>query len=106
MHLSEQMPSIWYEVGLHCVPLGPKCPFNVVGFSFPGAPGVIVGHNDRIAWGFTNVDPSGNPVTVTNDYVNFGWEYVWHCHILGHEENDMMRLLVLEQYPKRLQIWL
>ena len=25
---------------------------------------------------------------------NFGWEYVWHCHILGHEENDMMRPIV------------
>ena len=23
--------------------------------------------------------------------MNFGWEYVWHCHLLGHEENDMMR---------------
>jgi len=40
---------------------------------------------------FANVDPNGNPVTVTNDVVNFGWEYVWHCHLLGHEENDMMR---------------
>ena len=26
---------------------------------------------------------------------NFGWEYVWHCHLLGHEENDMMRPLVM-----------
>jgi penicillin amidase len=57
MHLSEQMPSIWYEIGLHCTPKGPNCPYNVVGFSFAGAPGVIVGHNDRIAWGFTNVGP-------------------------------------------------
>jgi FtsP/CotA-like multicopper oxidase with cupredoxin domain len=41
---------------------------------------------------FTNVDPtSNNPVTTVNEKVNFGWEYVWHCHILGHEENDMMR---------------
>jgi penicillin amidase len=57
MHLSEQMPSIWYEIGLHCTPKGSQCPFEVTGFSFPGAPGVIVGHNDRIAWGFTNVGP-------------------------------------------------
>jgi FtsP/CotA-like multicopper oxidase with cupredoxin domain len=34
---------------------------------------------------------NGNPVTVPNSTVNYGWEYVWHCHILGHEENDMMR---------------
>jgi len=30
---------------------------------------------------------------------NFGWEYVWHCHILGHEENDMMRAMVLAVPP-------
>ena len=27
--------------------------------------------------------------------VNFGWEYVWHCHILSHEEMDMMRPIIL-----------
>jgi penicillin G amidase len=57
MHLGEQMPSIWYENGLHCSPKGPDCPFEVTGYSFAGVPGVIVGHNDRIAWGFTNVGP-------------------------------------------------
>ena len=57
MHLGEQMPSIWYEVGLHCTPISVDCPYNVVGFSFAGVPAVIVGHTDRIAWGFTNVGP-------------------------------------------------
>lgn len=56
-HLSIQMPSIWYEVGLHCAPKGANCPFEVSGFSFAGTPGVIIGHNDRIAWGMTNVGP-------------------------------------------------
>lgn len=56
-HLGIQMPSIWYEIGLHCEPKGPDCPINVVGASFPGSPGVIIGHNDRIAWGVTNVNP-------------------------------------------------
>jgi penicillin amidase len=56
-HLGAQMPSIWYEIGLHCTPKTPECPFDVTGFSFAGAPGVIIGHNDRIAWGFTNADP-------------------------------------------------
>ena len=39
----------------------------------------------------------GGPVissTVINTPINFGWEYVWHCHLLGHEENDMMRPVV------------
>ena len=40
---------------------------------------------------FSPVDAAGNPVTTQNVFVNFGWEYVWHCHLLGHEENDMMR---------------
>jgi FtsP/CotA-like multicopper oxidase with cupredoxin domain len=34
---------------------------------------------------------NGNAMTVPNTPVDYGWEYVWHCHILGHEENDMMR---------------
>jgi hypothetical protein len=40
-------------------------------------------------------DPMSNGVTVTNHIVNFGWEYVWHCHILSHEEMDMMRPMQL-----------
>jgi penicillin amidase len=56
-HLGIQMPSIWYEIGLHCEPLGPECPVNVVGSSFAGAPGIIIGHNDHIAWGMTNLGP-------------------------------------------------
>jgi PKD repeat protein len=35
-------------------------------------------------------DPQANPVTILNHLVNLGWEYVWHCHILAHEEMDMM----------------
>lgn len=45
--------------------------------------------------GFTNINPiTGQPLAATptvNIMYNFGSEYVWHCHILGHEENDMMR---------------
>ena len=41
--------------------------------------------------GFSGVGPDGNPVAVTNEPTNFGWEYVWHCHLLSHEEMDMMR---------------
>lgn len=54
-HLGVQIPSIWYEVGLHCTPKSAECPYNVSGFSFAGMIGVIIGHSDRIAWGVTNV---------------------------------------------------
>jgi penicillin G amidase len=56
-HLSIQMPSIWYQIGLHCQPVSQACPYEVAGFSFAGVPGVVIGHNDRIAWGFTNTGP-------------------------------------------------
>jgi FtsP/CotA-like multicopper oxidase with cupredoxin domain len=49
---------------------------------------------------FANIDPANQPATVVNDMTNFGWEYVWHCHILGHEENDMMRAMILGVAPK------
>jgi hypothetical protein len=45
--------------------------------------------------GFTQIDPvTGLPATMVNTWQNFGWEYVWHCHILGHEENDFMRPII------------
>lgn len=56
-HLGIQMPSIWYFNSLHCQPVTAECPFEVTGAVFPGAPGVIIGHNARIAWGVTNVGP-------------------------------------------------
>ena len=56
-HLGIQMPSIWYQVHLECEPKTEECPYNVAGFSFAGVPGVVIGHNDRIAWGVTNLGP-------------------------------------------------
>ncbi len=56
-HLSIQMPSIWYQIGLHCRPVSATCPYEVAGFSFAGVPGVVIGHNQNIAWGFTNTGP-------------------------------------------------
>ena len=47
-HLELGLPPIWYQMHLTCPG------WNVKGFSLPGAPLVIIGHNDRIAWGFTN----------------------------------------------------
>jgi hypothetical protein len=40
---------------------------------------------------YTNAAPAGGQQNVSYDY---DWEYVWHCHILGHEENDFMRPFV------------
>ncbi|HUQ44238.1 MAG TPA: penicillin acylase family protein [Candidatus Limnocylindria bacterium] len=56
-HLGFGMPSAWIMNGLHCRSIADSCPWDVVGVSFPGAPAVILGHNARIAWGATNVNP-------------------------------------------------
>ena len=46
-------------------------------------------------------DPVGNQIPeILNHTVNFGWEYVWHCHILSHEEMDMMHSLVFAVPPR------
>lgn len=52
MHLGIKLPSIWYQNHLHL-----EGDFSVTGATFPGVPGVIVGHNGHIAWGVTNVNP-------------------------------------------------
>ena len=60
MHLGHQMPNLWYEAHLHAGPL------DVAGVTLPGMPYVIVGHNQRIAWGFTNVGPTVTDVYIEN----------------------------------------
>ena len=56
-HLAPTMPGVWYQTGLHCTSVSPECPFDVTGFSFAGLPGIVIGHNADIAWGFTNLYP-------------------------------------------------
>ncbi|MFE9174207.1 penicillin acylase family protein [Streptomyces kebangsaanensis] len=59
-HLSASLPSVWYQMGLHCRTVSKACPYDVSGYTFAGMPGVIIGHNQNIAWGMTN---SGVDVT-------------------------------------------
>jgi penicillin amidase len=60
MHLGHQMPNLWYEAHLHAGSL------DVAGVTLPGTPYVVVGHNQRIAWGFTNVGPTVTDVYIEN----------------------------------------
>ncbi|MFD7449064.1 penicillin acylase family protein [Kitasatospora sp. NPDC059827] len=54
-HLGPGLPSVWYQMGLHCRTASPACQFDVTGFTFAGMPGVVIGHNKDVAWGFTNL---------------------------------------------------
>jgi penicillin amidase len=60
MHLGHQMPNLWYEAHLRGGGL------DVAGVTLPGMPFVIVGHNQRVAWGFTNVGPTVEDVYIEN----------------------------------------
>ena len=63
-HLGVGLPGVWMQMGLHCRELSAACPLDVAGVTFSGVPGVIIGHNADIAWGFTNLGPD-----VTDLYV-------------------------------------
>jgi penicillin amidase len=60
MHIDHQMPNVWFEAHLKTK----SGNFDVAGVTLPGVPFVIVGHNQRIGWGFTNVGP-----TVEDDFI-------------------------------------
>ena len=60
MHLPHRVPGVWYEVQLH------SGDFNMEGFSLPGLPFISVGHNQRIAWGFTNLNPDVQDLFIEN----------------------------------------
>ncbi|MFJ8634102.1 penicillin acylase family protein [Streptomyces sp. NPDC093568] len=59
-HLSASLPSVWYQMGLHCRSVSSTCQYDVSGYTFAGMPGVVIGHNQNISWGMTN---SGVDVT-------------------------------------------
>jgi penicillin G amidase len=77
-HLQATAPSIWYLVQLTAPGL------RVAGVTAPGSPGVIIGHNDRIAWGMTNVSPDVqdlyeekfDPDNPKRYLTPVGWRYV------------------------------
>ena len=76
-HLDLGMPSIWYENGLH----GGR--FNSVGFSFPGVPLVVIGHNNRIAWGVTDLPADVQDVYIErlndpNNPTQYEFKGQWH----------------------------
>lgn len=88
MHLPHRVPGVWYEVQLH------SGDFNVEGFSLPGMPMVTVGHNQRIAWGFTNLNPDVQDLFIENfnDKAEYqtptGWVKAETYHEVIHVKNQ------------------
>jgi penicillin G amidase len=94
-HLELSVPSIWYE--LHLTAPG----WNVKGFTLPGAPLVVIGHNDHIAWGFTNNGASVqdlyietlNPAASDQYRANKKWlkaqVFDEVIHVKGHQDEHL-----------------
>ncbi|MGW7356008.1 penicillin acylase family protein [Streptomyces sp. NPDC054802] len=80
-HLAPQLPSLWYQMGLHCRETSPKCRYDVAGYTFSGTPGVIIGHNKDIAWGFTNLGAD-----VTDLYLE---KLTGDSYLVGDEEKQL-----------------
>ena len=68
-------------------PIAPKTNFGIPDSIRPMDVTMPLGSSGQ----FLGIDINNNPIAVTNQLFNYGWEYMWHCHLLGHEENDMMR---------------
>ncbi len=80
-------------------PVVPTLPFGIPDSHRPLNPAMPLGATgdlnalQGVQAGFNNVNTDGTPMTtpIVNVETDFGWEYVFHCHILSHEEMDMMR---------------
>ena len=83
------MPSIWYQMGLHCRTVSDACPYDVAGYTFSGVPGVVIGHNQTIGWGFTNLGPDVTDLylekVVGDTYVVGGTTQADHQAHRGHQ---------------------
>ncbi len=74
-------------------PIIPQLPWGLFDSIRPLNPSMPLGSTAL----FNSTDILGNPIpTITNQLASFDWEYVWHCHILSHEEMDMMRPMTVD----------
>jgi len=81
-------------------PIIPNVPFDLPNSIRPINPTMPLGAVLKVEGQIGAFDTSGQPITIVNQLVNFGWEYVWHCHILAHEEMDMMRSIAIAVPPR------
>ena len=81
-HLPHSIPSVWYMIHL-------KAPgLNVVGVSLPGLPLVIIGHNERIAWGVTNTNPDVQDLYLESFNFRNPDRYLYNGQWVKDEERD------------------
>jgi len=68
-HLGLQAPSLWFLMALEAPG------YRVIGASLPGVPGIVIGRNERIAWGVTNVGADVQDLYLLEDVEGKGYRY-------------------------------
>ncbi|MCM3903984.1 MAG: penicillin acylase family protein [Pyrinomonadaceae bacterium] len=90
-HLAPSAPAIWYQIHLNAPGV------RVAGVTAAGLPGVIIGHNDRIAWGFTNVGPDVQDLYIEKFDPSNPRRYMtptgWQDAEIRHEEIKVRKVL-------------
>lgn len=98
-HLQLQLPSLWYEVDLHSPDI------NAYGVTLAGIPSIIIGFNNKIAWGLTNTQigvldfyvEKINPSNPNEYWYNGSWhEFNTIKEIIKVKDNPSTTLLVNE----------
>ena len=97
MHLEYALPGIWYMTHLQAPGM------NVSGVALPGAPGIIVGHNQRIAWGITNLQFDVQDLYIEKLDERTG-QYVYQGHI-EQATLDRELIRVKGRPPVELLVW-
>jgi penicillin amidase len=100
-HLRPTAPSIWYMIHLSVPGV------RVAGVSTAGLPGVIIGHNDRIAWGFTNVGPDVQDLYIEKFNPDNPKQYQtpsgWHDAVVRREEIKVRKGIGSSEYDTVIQ---
>lgn len=85
-HLGAALPSVWTQMQLRCSTVSDSCPFEVAGFSFSGLPGIVIGHNADVAWGFTNLTTDVADLFIESvDGDRYWYDDAWHDMVLREE---------------------
>jgi penicillin G amidase len=104
-HLNIGLPNNWYEI---CLELDGE--MKVYGWSIPGAPGVIIGHNDRVAWGMTNIGDTQDLFVEErhpDDPYRFKYEDEWYTarvieeeiKVKGQDKPELMEIIITRNGP-------
>jgi penicillin G amidase len=104
-HLNIGLPNIWFET---CLEVDGE--MKVYGWSIPGAPGVVIGHNDRLAWGMTNIGDTQDLFIEErhpDDPYRFKYESEWYTariinekiKVKGQDEPELIEIIITRNGP-------